>query len=277
MNKKRLFAGIAAVATAFTMCFALSACNNDGKEKPVGDNSVNSGETWIKAFEDSVASTNYKLAQKMTVTGKSYNEADESVDAVRTTSMEVSYDGVGLKAHAITESKIQIGKDNPKQNATEIFLEVSGSNFVEYNYNITENDSWYAYADEYVTENEAKEVLETRMKNSGLDSLTAIQFKGTGDNEKVTGTLAELYSLFDYNSQTQVYSATLISSDSYSQFEMTLQIAFKDGKLYKVINDYVQGEGDGAITCHAEVTITYGGVSVTIPQEAKDALEDEEE
>ena len=126
-----------------------------------------------------------------------------------------------------------------------------------------------------------------------LTNLTKLQLKGTGENEEITDTLDRLYSLFSYNGKTHVYSATLNAVNYYQIFEresddvvrdcveMTLQISFKNGKVYNVIADYVCGKGEAVKTNHMEMTVTYGGVSITIPQGAKDALKsmnpDEEE
>ena len=273
---KKLLLGIAASVVAASMCFTLAACNN-GNNGNGGDNSVNSEETWIKAFEDSVAATNYKFEQKMTSTGK-YNQDGDLVDVVSTNTLEYGYDGAGLKAYTKQESNTKIGNEDPKKRSVEMYLEVTDSTLIEYDY---EDDVWEVDEEECTDEEEAKATFETYTGIAGLGSIMMSQYSGTGDKEDVTGTIAEIYSLFSYNSKTNVYSATVKPVSAYVNYEMTLQISFKDGKLYKVINDYVYGEGDETTTNHLEITITYGGVSITIPQGAKDALEsmnpDEEE
>lgn len=275
--KKKFLAGIAAIATALTMCFALTACNDKGaeNEKPVGDDSVNSEETWVKAFDDSLAATNYKFTQKVTITGKDYNDDDELVNYVQTDIGEVSYDGVGFKAYTYSEGSNQLGDDEPTKYNVERYFEVSGSAFNRYTHN--EDDDWYAAAEEYDTEDGAKEYFERYVHYSGLGSIIRAQYMGTGDNEEVMGSLAEIYSLFSYDSKTHVYSATVKPVSSYADYKISVQISFKDGKVYKIISDFSQGEDDEAVTAYVEETVIYGGISITIPQEAKDALETEEE
>ncbi|MCH5147016.1 MAG: hypothetical protein J1F61_03290 [Clostridiales bacterium] len=261
MNKKRIFAGIAAVATALTMCFALSACNScGGRENISGDGSVKSEESWIKAFEDSVAATNYKFVQKTMSTGKIY---DKSADYARTSIVEVGYDGAGLKAYSKSEKSEQIGNVDPTLDSGISYFEVSDSTLINYQYN--EDDGWYAAVDEYDTQDEAKENFEQYVSGL-LGSIIRTKYNGTGDKQEVSGTLGELYSLFSYNSKTNVYSATLSAA---ADFEISIKISFKNGKIYKSVRNYVR-EG---ITTRIEDTITYGGVSITIPQGAKDALE----
>lgn len=262
--KKRIFAGIAAAIMTATMCFAFTACEDSNKnvelDNTVSDNTGNevgadynafTEEQWIQAFEDTaVEATNYKLAVKRTETANYNNAVEEDV-------LELNYDGADLKGYATFERGIE-------------YVEVLDSAFIRYTY--YEDDGWHADAEEFVTANEARERFEEYTNELG--SILTSQFKGTGDKEEISGTLDELYGLFSYDSNTHAYSATLKNADPYSDFELTLQISFKDGKLYNVVTNYVQGDGYWAISYRNEMTITYGGVSITIPQEAKDALED---
>ena len=265
MNKKRLFVGIVAAATALTMCFAFSACNNhDGTGNVIGDNSVTSEVAWVQAFENTVSATNFKFVNKTMRTAKSYNGDGELVDYVMMYNSEAGYDGAALKSYIKYGNTIKLGNDEPIVYSGIRYFEVFDSTFIRYN---NEGDNgWNANTEEYDTADEAKESFK---EYAGIMSLITTQYKGTGDNEDITGSLDELYSLFNYDSKTYIYSAVL--RDEYDN-EITFEISFAEGKFFKAVKSYVESEDNVLWTTCVEGTITYGGVSITIPQGAKDAL-----
>ena len=269
--KKKIFAGIAAFATALTMCFAFTACNKDGGG---ADDSVKSEEQWVQAFADTLSATNFKFIQRVVSTGKISNGEAESVDYSRTNINEVGFDGEGFKAYSKYGVKVKSGNDEPTETSGIRYFEVVDKTYVQYSYD--EDDGWYADPEEYDTSEVAKERFNEYVSGGLLGSLVSSQYKGTGDSEEISGNLTELYSLFSYDSKTHAYSATLKPVSEYYEFEMNLKIYFKGGKLYKLVNGYSQGDGDNAITNSVENTITYGGVSISIPKEVKDTFENEE-
>lgn len=261
---KKFLLWITALAVAVATCFMFAACSNYG-----GDNSVNSEEAWIRAFEDYSAITGYKLVNTVIETGIVPIDGNET-DYIHSYYSEISYDGKNYKAHTKASELEQYGNEDPEEiDFFEGYVGVLGRNYITYEY--TDDGVWSINVDEYDSTDEAKQALEV---SKGITLFVGIylleKYKGISGDQEVIGTLAELYNMFSYNSKTHIYTATL--KPEYRDYEVSFEISFRDGKLYKIVSEYSTSENNENVFTHIETTtLTYDGVTVNIPAEARGA------
>lgn len=273
--KKNFFAGIAAVAMSAVCAFGLAACkpdnnnnnNNDDPPVTVGDTSVLTEEQWVAAWQDSAAATNYKMVKDVTQTGEFFDVTSENgviVSGSMSGTLEFSRDG--YTAYIKQAVATDYDDEEPQNITSEMYIEVSGSLLNVYMGE--ESLGWMLVSQDARIPEVAQAAFIMAIPELGeLSSLLAEEYSGTGENSNVTGTLDELFSLFTFDSKTKVYSATL----SQEGVAMEVEIAFTNGKLcwYAAEGDYADATTGEDYTMVGEVTFTYGGVSVVVPEEVK--------
>lgn len=298
MKKKRLLAVFAAFALAATMAIGFTACE-DKEENVEPDNSItdntenenneNIGEgsvltetEWKKAIADSLAATSYTIMSTENMIRKfgktdTYDENGELIPMskyVIEREINGKYDGVNGVAY-FYQFYINLGYSDGSlvdsyERINENYLEIFDLQVIFYD--SKSDGAWSKTATSFSTHDEIEEGL---MEVGIISSLFGASYKIPGTNDAKT--IDKLFNQFTYDKNTNAYSANLIvvAKNGAESREMTFTLKFANGKLYSYEMGYAEEEGDTTVTdCITYVFSDYNSVTVNIPQEVKDSLDD---
>lgn len=228
--KKRIFAGIAAVAVAATCAVGATACGME----------VNSKESWEKAWRNTASANSYILQ----IFESDYSEFSKPNNYT----VELKYDGVHNTAYyqsSRDENIYDAEHDtyyNNRINETHYF---DGSKLIDYVYN---HDTW-RWSTEEMSSHEEWYAINLILR------YTTTPVTVNSDDGEVSGTFSELYDYADYNKSQKKYTFT---SGTVAENMITYEIRFEKG--YVSMIDITGADGYTRIQL-----FNFNSTTVTIP------------
>lgn len=276
MKKKRLLTVFVAFAVVATMAIGLTACGQDNtldqpEEQASADDSVLTEKQWIQAWADTLVAKNISGMDSYAFGDKEIIDEVWESDA-RNIEFKVDME-TNYNAHRkrVIDDLIYYG-----------YYEIVGTDWIAYknNYNWVEvDDTWVAEPGDWTKRIQQYETEDDVLELCGkwyyytdyLGGILESEWQGGVENSSVQGTISELFKLFTYDEATHSYSAELYGDEQMAYLNLT--VSFRNGKLYNIkydlLNWALQSGPYLSTIQRGECTLSYGGVSITIPEAIK--------
>lgn len=230
--KKRIFAGIAAVALAATCAVGATACDFFGSSGP--DNSVNSESKWQEAWRDTSRMSSYTVTAVITGFTDYGNGKSEEYKY----GGELRYDYTHQTAYYKTVEE------------EHYYGYLSGEGYVDYA-NI--NGKWVKQSMDYSFD---------RLNYADYLCDIEITIYDKDSDEWFGGSFRHMYEFATYNSSTKTYTLDCLA-EYESSTTIKYDIQFNKGRVYKVVSTVTE-EGKSPVITTTEFS-NINSTTVTIP------------